>query len=34
MVREYPITERPRRCPTHPGAILRDDAACAETLSQ
>lgn len=33
MVREYPITERPKRCPTHPGAILRDDVLPALKLS-
>ena len=33
MVREYPITERPSRCPIHPGAILRDDVLPALKLS-
>ena len=33
MAREYPVTQRPTRCPTHPGAILRDDVLPALKLS-
>ena len=33
MVREYPVTQRPTRCPTHPGAILRHDVLPALKLS-
>jgi addiction module HigA family antidote len=25
MTKEYPVTERPSRAPTHPGVIMRDD---------
>ncbi len=33
MVREYLITQRPARRPTHPGVILRDDVLPALRLS-
>ena len=33
MVRDYPVTQRPTRCPTHPGVILRDDVLPALELS-
>lgn len=33
MTDEIAITERPRRCPTHPGAILRDTVLPALGLS-
>ena len=33
MVREYPVIQRPTRCPTHPGVILRDDVLPALKLS-
>lgn len=31
--KEYPVTRRPDRCPTHPGMILRDDVLPALRLS-
>ena len=33
MTKEYPVTERPSRPPTHPGVILRDDVLPAVRLS-
>ncbi len=33
MDQEYQVTERPARCPTHPGVILRDDVLPALRLS-
>ena len=33
MAKEYPVTERPEREPTSPGAMLRDDVLPALKLS-
>ena len=33
MDTEYQVTRRPRRCPTHPGVILRDEVLPALGLS-
>jgi addiction module HigA family antidote len=33
MKREYPVTRRPRRPPTHPGEILKEDVLPAIELS-
>ena len=33
MAKEYPVTGRPRRPPTHPGRILKDDVLPALELS-
>jgi len=33
MPEEIPVTERPARCPTHPGRILREDVLPALELS-
>ncbi len=33
MAEEFPVTERPTRCPTHPGRILREDVLPALELS-
>jgi antitoxin HigA-1 len=33
MKKEYPVTGRPRRAPTHPGEILREDVLPAVELS-
>ena len=33
MAEEYLVTERPARCPTHPGVILRDDVLPVLNLS-
>ncbi|MEE8523544.1 MAG: HigA family addiction module antitoxin [Thermoanaerobaculia bacterium] len=33
MKEEYPVTRRPRRAPTHPGEILREDVLPAIELS-
>ena len=33
MTEEFPVTERPTRCPTHPGRILREDVLPALELS-
>lgn len=33
MAEEYLISERPDRCPTHPGVILRDDVLPSLRLS-
>jgi addiction module HigA family antidote len=33
MAAEYQVTRRPRRCPTHPGVILRDEVLPALGLS-
>lgn len=33
MAKEYPVTERPSRPPTHPGRMLKDDVLPALELS-